>query len=40
MQDTDIRAATAEGATYSVTARRFHWWTVAFVVTKFRSAFT
>jgi cytochrome b561 len=31
MQETDIRGASAEGATYSVTARRLHWWTVAFL---------
>ena len=29
MQDTDIRATSAEGPTYSLTARRLHWLTVA-----------
>jgi cytochrome b561 len=28
MQETDIRRASAEAETYSVTARRLHWWTV------------
>ena len=31
MEDRDIRGASAQDATYSTAARRFHWWTVAFV---------
>ena len=33
MQDTDIRAG-LHADTYSVTARRFHWWTVVLVATQ------
>jgi cytochrome b561 len=31
MRNSDIRASAAEDATYSTAARRFHWWTVAFL---------
>jgi cytochrome b561 len=31
MQDRDMRRAGVEDATYSTAARRFHWWTVAFL---------
>lgn len=31
MQETDIRGSSMGGETYSVTARRLHWWTVAFL---------
>ncbi len=31
MDDKDIRGASAQAVTYSTTARRFHWWTVAFL---------
>jgi cytochrome b561 len=31
MEDRDVRQTTAGEATYSVAARRFHWWTVAFL---------
>ena len=31
MEDRDIRGASAQDATYSTAARRFHWWTVAFL---------
>ncbi len=31
MQEIKDRAQVADGPVYSVTARRFHWWTVAFV---------
>jgi cytochrome b561 len=31
MQDRDIRRGAAQGDTYSTAARRFHWWTVAFL---------
>ena len=31
MEDKDIRGASAQVVTYSRTARRFHWWTVAFL---------
>jgi cytochrome b561 len=31
MEDKDIRGASAQVTTYSTTARRFHWWTVAFL---------
>lgn len=35
MEDrTVVRTGAAEEPTYSLTARRFHWWTVAFVVTQ------
>ena len=31
MEDRDIRRPAADDATYSTAARRFHWWTVAFL---------
>ena len=31
MEDKDIRGASTQAVTYSTTARRFHWWTVAFL---------
>lgn len=31
MQDRDIPREAAQGETYSTAARRFHWWTVAFL---------
>lgn len=34
MQDRDIHRVSAAEATYSVTARRFHWWTVLVVATQ------
>jgi cytochrome b561 len=34
MEDRNIRADAASGPTYSVAARRFHWWTVLLVLTQ------
>jgi cytochrome b561 len=34
MEDRNIRADAAGGPTYSVAARRFHWWTVLLVLTQ------
>jgi cytochrome b561 len=34
MEDSDIRAGAVGGATYSIAARRFHWWTVLLVLTQ------
>ena len=39
MEDRNMRAGPAQDATYSVTARRFHWWTFTFLAVREVSSF-